>query len=83
MKFKVGDWVVRIVDGGPIGGVGALSRVLNTHVTCVEVDRHSRGNETTTWDTDRIRSATKLELLLNGIDTEQETSYTDNKENDT
>lgn len=81
--FKVGDWVVRIVDGGPIGGVGALARVLNTHVSSVEVNRRYRGNENTIWDKDRIRRATKLELLLNGIDTEQETSYTDNKENDT
>jgi hypothetical protein len=81
--YKIGDWVVRTVDGGPIGGVGALSRVLQTHVSSVEVDRRYGGNETTTWDKDRIRKATKLELLLNGIDTEQETSYTDIKENDT
>lgn len=79
--FKAGDWVVRTVDGGSIGKIGSLAKVLHRIGYAVEVDRPYGASKTTTWDIDRIRKATKLELLLNGIDTEQETSYTDNKEN--
>jgi hypothetical protein len=83
--YKIGDWVVRTIDGGPIGGVGDMAKILYASDVSVSVDRsRSYGiNACTIWDMDRIRKATKLELLLNGIDTEQEMSYTDIKENDT
>lgn len=81
--FKVGDWVVRTVDGGLIGGLGYVAKVVEVGRTYVDVDKPFLSNPHTSWSVDYTRKATKLELLLNGIDTEQETSYTDNKENDT
>jgi hypothetical protein len=60
-----------------------MAKVIRDVGSYVAVDRPFLSNSFTSWDKIYIRKATKLELLLNGIDTEQETSYTDTKENDT
>lgn len=79
MKYKVGD---KVVYEGFVHTI-SYAPPYEAKRPQYTVARNSTGLYTFYEDDEEIRPATKLELLLNGIDTEQETSYTDNKENDT
>ena len=94
--FKVGDWVILTRHRDPdfytktgINSFGRVSfyeddeyvQVKFSYINRVSYDYEIGG--TFRVHKEDIDPISKLHKLIYGIDTEQETSYTDNKENDT
>lgn len=92
--FKVGDWVVLarmsnseyytetgLYSFGVITNLDSKATIKFAHINRPECGISS-GHTFRTYLED-LELASKLHKIIYGIDTEQETSYTDNKENDT